>query len=115
MEINLNHKKFKALANSENGEVSGQTIFHYFQERDRIWGEYAGGSIRKGFLIGKIVGSSLEFSYQHVNDTLEIMTGTCKSLVSQNPEGKILLSETWEWTCKDFSKGTSTLMEIQEK
>lgn len=51
--IDLNNKKFVALQNSENGEVSQQTCFHYFQQDKMIWAEYGGGEIAKGFLIGK--------------------------------------------------------------
>lgn len=113
MGINLNNKKFKALANSDNGEVSGQTVFHYAQEKEMIWAQYAGGSILKGFLIGKVVGESLEFNYQHLNEDLEIMTGKCVSQPELNEDGRIVLNETWQWTCRDFSKGSSTLIEVQ--
>ena len=112
MKINLDYKKFKPFTNSKNGEVSNQTIFHYRQEKELVWAEYSGGSIIKGFLIGKIKNAALEFSYQHLNLDMEIMTGKCHSIVALNKEGKILLKENWEWTCKDFSKGESLLVEI---
>ena len=112
MAINLNNKTFKSLENSANGEVSDQTFFHYQQEGQMLWAHYAGGSIRKGFLIGKIIDDQLEFSYQHLNHALEIMTGKCTSRAVLNPSGKIQLYEAWEWTCRDFSKGTSVLLEI---
>lgn len=113
MDFNLNNKQFKSLANSDNGEVSDETIFHYFQEGNLIWAEYYGGDIQKGFLVGKIVNNQLQFTYQHVNQTFEIMTGKCNSLPEITSEGKIRLTETWEWTCKDFSKGTSVLIEME--
>lgn len=112
MEINLNNRKFKSLFNSDNGEVSDSTIFHYHQENKIIWAEYSGGDILKGFLIGKIANLSLEFTYQHLNQTLEIMTGKCKSQIEVKEDGKIQLFEDWEWTCRDFSKGTSKLIEV---
>jgi len=112
MKINLNNRKFKALENSENGEISNDTVFHYFQEKDVIWANYAGGNIIKGFLIGKIVGESLEFNYQHINESMELLTGKCKSQLQINNEGKMKLLEQWQWTCKDFSKGSSVLIEI---
>jgi len=112
MKINLNNKKFKALSNSDNGEVSDSTVFHYKQENEIIWAEYAGGEIEKGFLIGKINNCSIEFTYQHLNKALEIMTGKCKTKIDFDENDKILLHEEWEWTCKDFSKGKSTLIEV---
>lgn len=111
MKINLDNKKFKSLHNSENGEVSDLTIFHYHQENEMIWAEYSGGDILKGFLIGKAIDQSLDFSYQHLNQALEIMTGKCKTQIEVGEDGKIQLHEEWEWTCKDFSRGTSTLIE----
>ena len=77
-----------------------------------IWAEYFGGEILKGFLIGKMKNQSLQFSYQHLNQNLEVMTGKCKTQIELNSNGKILLNEEWEWTCKDYSKGTSELIEI---
>lgn len=112
MNVKLHNKKFKALSNSSNGEVSDDTVFHYYQENEVLWAEYSGGGILKGFLIGKVAGNSLEFSYQHLNERLEIMTGKCKSQAGTGADGKIKLIEKWEWTCKDFSKGESVLIEI---
>lgn len=112
MEINLNNKMFKSLSNSENGEVSDSTIFHYHQEKQIIWAEYIGGEIQKGFLIGKIDNLIIEFTYQHLNRDYEIMTGKCKSKIELSNINKIQLFEDWEWTCKDFSKGKSTLIEV---
>jgi SAM-dependent methyltransferase len=110
---NYHQKKFKALNNSSNGEVSSDTIFSYFQSGDLIWGDYQGGAIRKGSLMGLCNrAGELEFAYQHVNDKNEVLTGKCISKPSITEQGKIQLHEQWEWTCKDFSKGSSILEEI---
>ena len=50
--LNLDNKKFIAVENTANGEVSSQTEFHYHQQGKMIWAEYGGGEILKGFLIG---------------------------------------------------------------
>ncbi len=112
MDIRLHNKQFKALQNSDNGEVSNQTIFNYFQEGDVVWAKYAGGDIVKGFLIGTLNSRQLRSSYQHLNSAKEIMTGNCISNIELHSDGRIILNENWEWTCKDFSKGSSTLIEI---
>ena len=39
---------------AENGEVDGQTVFHYHQKGNTIWAEYFGGEIKQGFLIGTV-------------------------------------------------------------
>ena len=112
MNINLNNKKFKSEFNSNNGEVSDQTIFSYHQENNIIWAQYSGGEILRGTIIGKIVENSLEFVYQHINKEQELMTGKCITYPEQTKSGKVRLKETWQWTCKDYSSGTSTLIEI---
>ena len=57
--LNLDNKKFVAVENTSNGEVSSQTEFHYHQQGKMIWAEYGGGEILKGFLIRKSFGSLL--------------------------------------------------------
>ncbi len=112
MEINLHNKQFKSLSNSENGQVSDATVFHYRQEGAIIWAQYAGGAILKGFLLGTKINNDLHFNYQHLNDKMVLMTGKCDTKIEKNETGKILLQETWVWTSGDFSQGHSTLIEI---
>lgn len=112
IKIDLNNRKFRTQSNSDNGDVSSDTIFHYHQDENIIWAEYGGGQIIKGNLIGKLVESHLEFSYHHINTDYEVMTGICKSYPEKTGNGKIRLKEYWQWSCKDKSSGESTLIEI---
>jgi len=109
--INLNGKKFKGLNNTANGEVSEATIFTYRQKGVIIWATYEGGDILFGTLSGRRTDDTLAFTYQHQNKAGAFLTGRCESIV-KIINGKIQLHETWQWTCKDFSKGTSILEEI---
>lgn len=111
MEINLNNKKFKPIDNSPNGEVGSETEFHYRQKEGIVWATYSGGNIKMGMLIGKIEGNKITSIYQQLNPNDEFLTGRCDTIVSIK-NGKIRLNEKWQWTCKDFSKGTSLLEEI---
>jgi len=113
MKINLNNRKFTSKSNSSNGEVSAETIFHYEQNDAIIFAHYEGGDIIKGHLVGKwIENEYLDLVYHHINLKGELMTGKCKSYPSFNEDGKIILTEYWQWTCKDNSKGESQLIEI---
>lgn len=110
-EINYNGKKFKSVSNTENGEVSSKTIFHYHQKQNIIWATYGGGEILFGTLSGRIEEGKLIFTYQHQNLAGDFKTGKCES----TPEiinDILFLKEKWEWTCDDFSKGESMLEEI---
>lgn len=109
--LNLNGKKFKSVSNSKNGEVNSDTIFKYRQDKKIVWATYQGGDILFGTLSGKIDNNKLIFTYQHQNLKGNFKTGKCESSL-EIIDGKLCLKENWEWTCKDFSKGKSTLMEI---
>lgn len=110
--FNLHFKQFKSLENSNNGEVSESTTFIYYQDDNQIWGEYEGGDIKSGRLTGqKTTENGFEFSYAHENIHGKTKTGTCKTQVSFSRTGKIILNETWEWTCDDYSQGHSVLIE----
>ncbi len=53
--INYDNRKFASVQNSETGEVSSETIFHYHQIGDLVWADYAGGEIVFGNLIAKVL------------------------------------------------------------
>lgn len=110
--INLNDKHFKGVQNTENGQVSGDTLFHYRQKGKVVWATYEGGQILFGTLSGRITGTQLEFDYQHQNLKGEFLTGHCISQIKISDTGKISLYEKWQWTCGDRSKGESIVEEM---
>jgi hypothetical protein len=113
MKINYNERVFKSVANSETGEVSGETTFYYHQRDDLVWAEYSGGAIVFGNLIAKVLpDNTLEMRYQHLNAKGELMTGKCVSVPEILPDGKIRLRERWQWTSGDFSRGESIIEEV---
>lgn len=111
--IDYNGRTFRSVSNSENGEVSAETIFHYSQEGRLVTAAYSGGGILAGSLIAVVDEEGvLDMRYQHVNERFELMTGKCVSRPEILPNGKIRLHEEWQWTCKDYSKGRSVIEEI---
>jgi hypothetical protein len=113
--INYNNKKFASIENSETGEVSGETIFHYHQKDDLVWAEYAGGEIIFGTLIAKVLENDcLEMRYQHLNKSGDLMTGKCFSTLEILSDGRIRLYEKWQWTSGDLSKGESIVEETKQ-
>lgn len=111
--MNYNNKKFKAVSNSQTGEVDRNTIFHYYQKDNILWGTYAGEQIQFGTITGIVHAEGhISFAYQHVNQHNEIMTGTCESIPELTEDGKIRLYESWIWTCKDRSSGESIIEEL---
>lgn len=111
--INYDGRKFIPKVNSENGEVSEQTIFSYHQNGNLLWAEYSGGDVLKGSLIGTVLDNGeIAFVYHHMNHEMQTKTGKCYSIPTVLEDGKIQLSERWEWTSGNFSKGESLLIEV---
>jgi len=111
--MNYNNKTFHPISNTENGETSVETIFHYQQKDNILTCEYSGGKIAHGHLIGLMdEAGNIDMRYHQVNTAGELMTGICQSKPGILENGKIRLHETWQWTSGDFSKGESVLEEI---
>lgn len=111
--MNYNNKKFRPVLNSENGETSRKTIFHYKQEGEILTSKYKGGEILKGHIIGLVDESgNIEMRYHQINKNGELMTGICSSKPEILSNGKIRLHENWQWTSGDMSKGNSIIEEI---
>jgi hypothetical protein len=111
--MNYNNKKFRPISNTENGETSSETIFHYKQKDDILTSEYSGGKIISGHLIGIVDNEgNIDMRYHQVNEKGGLMTGICRSTPEILADGKIRLHESWEWTSGDYSRGESIIEEI---
>jgi NAD(P)H dehydrogenase (quinone) len=67
--MNYNNKKFRTLSNTENGETSNETLFHYKQVGNILTSEYSGGKIKYGHLIGLVDHlGTIEMRYHQIND-----------------------------------------------
>ncbi len=111
--IDYNNKVFKPVSNSDNGEVDGDTLFHYKQQGNILSCVYHGPKINHGQLIGLVnEEGTINMRYHQVNAKGELMTGVCNSSPEIMPNGKIRLHEKWQWTSGDLSAGESTLEEI---
>lgn len=111
--INYNNKKFRALHNSDNGEVDAELVFHYQQQGNMLSCTYSGANIIQGHLLGIVADDGIiDMRYHQVNSRGQLMTGTCTSTPEIMENGKIKLHENWQWTSGDMSKGNSVLIEI---
>jgi hypothetical protein len=111
--MDYNNKLFRVKENTDNGETSSETIFHYKQEGNVVTSEYSGGEIRKGHLIALVdENGNLDMRYHQINTKGELLTGICKSTPEVLPNGKIRLHEKWQWTSGDHSFGESIIEEI---
>ena len=111
--MNYHNKRFKVVANTENGETSEEIVFHYQQSGSILTCTYSGGQIKEGHLIGLVdEDGNIDMRYHQINLKGELMTGICHSKPEIMANGRIKLHETWEWTSGDRSQGTSILEEM---
>ena len=110
MTIDYDGLRFRAVRNSETGEVGSNTVFHYHQAGNIVWAEYGGGEVVHGHLVALCDDTGgLDMRYHHINRRCELMTGLCRSTPEMLNDGRIRLYEKWQWTCGDLSSGESVL------
>lgn len=111
--INYDGRRFRGIENSDTGEVSHRTTFHYRQKDDLVWATYEGGSIRLGTLVATVgEDGSLDMRYNHVSVDGALCTGTCRSQPEVLPDGRVRLYEAWIWTSGREGSGTSVVEEF---
>lgn len=116
MPINYDNRAFRGRVNTDNGEVSDETRFHYRQEGARLWASYSGGSVITGHLLGHVnEDDSLEFVYHHINVDGELMAGRCCSTPTIESDGRLVMNESWQWMTGDQSAGTSQVEEVKDE
>lgn len=64
-------------------------------------------------MIGTVsINGELDFVYHHMNQDMQVETGKCHSVQTVLENGKMELSEQWEWISGGCSKGESLRMEV---
>jgi hypothetical protein len=111
--ITLDGIKMNVIKTADNGVVNHETIFYFSQKDGVVSAEYKGGKILKGFLVGKFpTQNQLEFSYcqMQIDGKLDNGMSTCQ--LSRNKEGKITLTEHFEWKSRPGEFGTNVFQEL---
>ena len=113
MRYNLHGKIFRSVSNTENGEVGAETRFYYQQTGDLVTATYQGGEIVSGHLMATMrPDGTLDMRYHHLNLKGELMVGKCTSTPRLLPDGRLRISEEWQWLSGDMSSGRSEIEEI---
>ena len=114
--MNFHGKTFKVLRNDgPDAEVTVDTIFTFTQvEREGmtvVTADYYGGGVVAGKLVGVLDGDTMRHSYLQVNRNGEFHRGQSTDEISLTPEGKIRLTDRWQWETKPGS-GVCILEEV---
>ncbi|MER5944654.1 hypothetical protein ABT127_01175 [Streptomyces sp. NPDC001904] len=99
------------VADQAPGQVGTSTRFAYHERDGRIWADYAGGDVVRGHLVGTRSGDRLDFRYVQLKTDGSTSSGHCLSAVSELPDGRVRLDETWRWESQE-GRGTSVVEEI---
>ncbi|GAA4273037.1 hypothetical protein U6A24_07160 [Aquimarina gracilis] len=111
--MNVNNKKFRAIANKE-GLSSQETVFHYFQNKNVITGTYKGGQVLEGFVVGRQTeNNKIELLFQCVTTDHELLSGESTGTIIINKDSKLELMFDWSWLNGDRSGGKSHYIEIE--
>jgi hypothetical protein len=114
MAVDYDGRVFRTVVNTPNGEVSGETRFHYHQRGTLVWATYEGGGVTVGHLVATVDDEGvLDMRYHHVNAAGELMTGRCRSTPERLADGRLRLHEEWQWTSGDGSAGRSVVEEMR--
>lgn len=109
--ISLDGRTLAAVANDEQGEVSGETRFHFEQDGDRIRARYAGGEIVDGYLVGTLEGTRWDVRYVQLNEAGETATGHSVGDLETTADGRVRVEDEWEWESRDGA-GETILEEV---
>ncbi|MFI1208042.1 hypothetical protein ACH4UV_10610 [Streptomyces sp. NPDC020802] len=101
------------VADQAPGQVGTRTRFVYHEEDGVIRADYAGGDVVRGHLVGTREGDRLDFRYVQLKADGTTSSGHCVSRVTETPDGRVRLEETWEWESQEGS-GTSVVEEVTD-
>jgi hypothetical protein len=116
--VNYDGRTFRVAGeDGEDGE-DGQDAAdvpqaRYHQDGNVVWGEFAGGHVRRGSLAGTCSPDGvLHFAYCMVYDSGEVVSGRCQSIPQLLDDGRIRLNEEWERYAPRADRGVSYLEEL---
>jgi hypothetical protein len=112
MKISLDNIKMTVIETAENGVVNKDTIFAFTQTEDLVTAEYAGGQVKKGFLVRTMSERKLKFSYCQVQTDGQLDNGISSGELSTNDKGKIRLIEHFEWKSRQGQMGINVFEEV---
>ncbi|MEV7523574.1 hypothetical protein [Streptomyces sp. NPDC091371] len=99
---------FVPVADQAPGQVGRETRFTYHEQDGRVWAEYSGGDVVRGHLVGTRAADTLDFRYVQLRLDGTTASGHCVSRLTELPDGRLRLDETWTWESQEGS-GTSTV------
>lgn len=110
-ERNLDNLKMTVVETDPAGVVDKETEFVFAQTGNLVSASYAGGKILKGFLVGTLKFDKLSFAYCQLQPDGKMDTGHSLCVISLTAEGKIQMTEHFEWKSRPGVSGINVFLE----
>ena len=112
-DIDLNNRLFRGTVNYFDGDATADTLFHYRQKNDIVWGTYEGGNVAFGVFVSLVTADGrLNMMWQYISKDGRFAQGTCISTPERLPDGRYRLNETWKTAGVGGQSGTSVVEEV---
>ena len=106
--MNLAGTTFRAVANSKNGSLNTETEMRFTSDDGIVLGNYSGGTIVAGHVLGKRVGESeMEMLYHGAAISGEVQAGKAHARFALDKANQMRMYLDWQWLTGDQSKGRS--------
>jgi hypothetical protein len=113
--LSYDGRRFRPVPDGPGQDPSVGTVAHYHQDGGTVWGEFAGGEVRRGSIAGTVdPDGTLRFGYCMVLADGELTLGHCVSRPDRLADGRIRLTERWERYRPTPCSGLSYLEELPE-
>jgi hypothetical protein len=88
-------------------------VARYHQQADLVWGEFSGGPVRRGSVVGTCATDGvLDISYCMVLRDGAVIAGSSRSTPSVLDDGRLRLTEEWQRYSPYRDAGISFLEEV---
>lgn len=110
-DINLDGLRMNAVDTGDSGLVNAETVFEFHQQGHSVWATYGGGSVARGYLVGNVTGTTLEFRYCQMGTDGSLDGGHSNCVIKRNRDGLVQIVEFFEWASRPGS-GTNVIQEL---
>jgi GNAT superfamily N-acetyltransferase len=100
--FDFHKKQFKVIKNDGvDVEVTTETVFYFYQNKELIYAEYKGGKVKYGEIFGLVENNTVHFYYSQVNFEGGRNQGSSTDEINKMENNKLQLIDRWEWKNKN--------------
>ena|SRR5688572_3228728 len=106
--MNLAGTTFRAISNSKHGSINTETEMRFTSDAGIVIGNYSGGTVVAGQVLGKRLGDSeMEMLYHSASTNGEMQAGKAHGRFALDQEDRMRMVLDWQWLTGDQSSGQS--------